>query len=1322
MIGTVARGNIATAVEEDIDLHADTVSVNVPGGQAEPEARAVKNRQGMQVGGYALERLLGAGGMGEVWAVSAIGGGPPLALKLLSGTSPTRLYRFKREFRALADVEHPNLIRLHELVVPADGQPYFTMELVDGESFVAWIRGGAPEGSLPDLERLSAAFTQLVAALDSLHRQGFVHRDVKPSNVLVDESGRVVVLDFGLVFDLDEPEHGFTRDGQLLGTPAYMAPEQVEGERAGPAADLYAVGVMLFESLTGRAPFEGSVLAMLAHKSGDHVPDPSAIVPDIPARLRYLCLGLLASHGDDRPSARTVLAQLAGEGDALGLEVSPRSPKPRTIERVDSGLRATGPFIGRARELEVLREALDASFAEQRLSLVHLLGASGLGKTALMRRLRAKLDETVMVLHGRCRERESMPYKGVDAVIDALSAQLRRLEPARIEALTPPDLDALVRVFPVLAELWPEPPMQILDLGELRSLAWNALRSLLVELGTQQPVLVHIDDFQWTDADSVELLRALIRGPQQPAMTLVLGYRGDASGRITSLRPESGESSATFDLVLGPLLDDEALSLARSLLLERGEQSATLERRAQALALRAGGNPLFISQMVLADDHGEDQLDLDALLTRRLDALAPAAREAVEVVALAGAPVSRKAVLALSHPDAAAELDGLVRAELLVGQGVLELAHERLRGLLLDGLPASRRAALHRAYGERLLAEHGPDAPGELLFSIVDHLDEGEGLGQSPTRHGAEDPPEDTQSGAGLEPGEVPGERESVGQRSSGRWAVALDALEPARRLELARLNCHAGERALSATAWDAAKRYFGYALALAEPWLDAARQGAGDARELCFEISLGHAQAWAMCAGAAADGAFDALAAWALSSAEFGEVAARRLAMLSLQDRPVELIAQARAALGRLGIPIPERPRLKVAKREVSRAWRVLGRASLEELRALQPVEDAHVKAQMDLLALALPVAVLVSRELYMVLAARYVQLLARHGLHERATYVLMALAYCVCVLGRARDAGGLSDRALALADHGLAPAESLFSAKVVDLLFVHPRCRPLRDSLAHFAPTHARACELGQWRAASYLAVVGTGFLLDVGDSLDAGLAYLDHAQARQPELGGEEYRKIAVVHRSYARSLREGVPVIEAEVLDPLYRLTQLNCVVVEVCAAILLGDLERAHARAQTIYADYDSQLRGSWNLPRFAMLHAILLGDRLRATKGLERLGLYRELRRCRLITREYERDCPENYTAMRAIVDAEIAVGRGRDDAAAQAYELARRRAEAQSMHCVAGLASERLAALYRRRGHGLAEQAAREAAVATYRGWGALAVVARLEGERSVG
>ncbi|MCA9698056.1 MAG: protein kinase, partial [Myxococcales bacterium] len=631
---------------------------------------------GDRLGEYLVERRLGAGGMGEVFAACHLPSGERYALKILGRVSPTTLYRFKREFRALADVDHPNLISLHELVVPSDGVPFFSMELVDGAPFIEYVRGRTPTGQLPNLVRLTRALRQLIGGLHHLHLAQCLHRDVKPSNVMVTREGRVVILDFGLVSELAGDER-VTHDGALLGTPAYMAPEQAMAGKAGPAADYYAVGVMLYESLTGELPFRGSSLQVMMHKQEGEIPDPRAKVAEVPDNLRELCMRLMARDPERRPGGRELLVEL-DEG------MAPSSSDGSSTQLVQAGLSLAGaslaasslvgvggaPFIGRRRELEALDLALRDVEELRSTVTVHVFGGSGLGKSALLSRFlsRVRRKHDVLVLSGRCLERESVPYKGVDAIIDALSIQLRRLAEVEAGALQPRNIHALTRIFPVLGDVWERGGAAGGALGagdggtsaaEQRRLGLAALRELLVRLSDRKPLLICIDDFQWADIDSIRLLINLMRPPDPPTMLVLLGYRDDLEHRREAL-DELIEPAALIgrdirELELGPMAPQDALDLATRLLGDEAERG-----QAQAVVDRAEANPFFIGQMILGRHQDALELGLDEIVARRIVDLDPEVRVVLAAVAIAGGPLSLGILLELLELEPPASLEGTI--------------------------------------------------------------------------------------------------------------------------------------------------------------------------------------------------------------------------------------------------------------------------------------------------------------------------------------------------------------------------------------------------------------------------------------------------------------------------------------------------------------------------------------------------------------------------------------------------------------------------------------------------------------------------------------
>lgn len=209
-----------------------------------------------------------------------------VALKTLLRWHPDDIYRLKQEFRSLADIPHVNLAALYDLVID-ENQCFFTMELVNGCSFVEYVRGG---GTV-DFERARDALSQLANGVQALHRRGTLHRDIKPSNVLVTPDGRVVILDFGLT---SSRTRSANEERGVLGTPAYLSPEQCAGNDAGEAGDWYGVGATLYHALTGRVPFEGTLAEMIERKISTDPIGATLVAPDVPDDLADVCMALLS--------------------------------------------------------------------------------------------------------------------------------------------------------------------------------------------------------------------------------------------------------------------------------------------------------------------------------------------------------------------------------------------------------------------------------------------------------------------------------------------------------------------------------------------------------------------------------------------------------------------------------------------------------------------------------------------------------------------------------------------------------------------------------------------------------------------------------------------------------------------------------------------------------------------------------------------------------------------------------------------------------------------------------------------------------------------
>jgi serine/threonine protein kinase len=680
---------------------------------------------------YQLRRRLGSGGMGVVYEAFDTERRTNVALKVMRSVDAAALYRFKKEFRVLADLSHRNVVMLHELVATSS-RWFLTMELVDGVSFRDHVRhtdGAAdevetdtvqpksapetlrfgtlesPDSAPPvprppgvlDEARLRPALRQLCEGVAFLHRSRCLHRDIKPSNVLVTAEGRVVLCDFGLVKELAPELHSKTIEKSLAGTISYMSPEQARGEELTEASDWYSVGVMLYEALTGQLPFVGDRDFVLYQKVKGVASSPALVDAAAPADLSALCVDLMAATPSARPTAEAVLARLGAV----------RLPLPAaSMEAV-----AAPPFLGRKRELAVLDDAL-AHVRGGAATAVLLHGTSGMGKSSLLFQFldRAR-DDNAIVLAGRCYERESVPYKGFDSVVDALSAHLLKLDEAACRKLVPRDVVALSRLFPVLRRVEAIEEACVLDFDvpdpqESRRRAIAALRELLRRVAHSQTLVVCIDDLQWGDADSALLLADLLRPPNAPPLLALLSYRSDEAANAPILQALHAQRAAgalgeVRELQIGALAPDEARALAAAAL-GRGPHAS----RAGAIATESGGSPFFIGELaryVLAGAPTGAEVSLEEVLAFRIGQLPDDARALLAVVAVAGHPVPQSVAVqsAELRGDPLAALAELRRQHMIRAVGLretdkLEAYHDRIRETVVRSLDET---ALRTAHG-----------------------------------------------------------------------------------------------------------------------------------------------------------------------------------------------------------------------------------------------------------------------------------------------------------------------------------------------------------------------------------------------------------------------------------------------------------------------------------------------------------------------------------------------------------------------------------------------------------------------------------------------
>ena len=700
--------------------------------------------------------------MGSVYLVRDEQLGSDVALKTLNLSTGLDLYHFKREFRSMADLKHPNLVTLHELI--SEGTLwFFTMEYVAGIPFdryllapPAMLASGAASDAgepgwaglpaHPNRARMVRAIQQLCSGVHAIHEAGSIHRDLKPSNVLATKDDRIVILDFGLAKQAGS--NSMSGEG-ISGTPAYMAPEQALERPCLPAADWYAVGTMIYEALAGRCPFEGSLLEILLKKQAEDPPHPTQINPDADDLLSELCMTLLQRDPSKRPTGAEILARL-GVLPGMSVRVQTSRHTPINVPALS--------VLGREPELQVLYRAY-ARMRKGQLAVVMVEGTSGIGKTSLVEtflqdlRSMAVTSSRPLLLRGRCHERETLPFKAFDRVVDALSYRLANLTGDDQSYVLPDGILHLSEIFPVLRRLkltgqkrYCLPPLR--DAKELRNQAFVAFCDLLARLARIQPVVIFIDDMQWADRDSCALLRTLMQAPGKPALLLVVNSRpisDNSPGTVGALLREFTEQSCVETVALGPLSSEATRALVGSLLDVREIGPVDKQHIAATVASEAGGNPFFAVELVqhflalllpdggLATPSDANDFRLDGMILKRVRGLPEESQRMLEVIAVAGDPLPQRALASAAGVSFGSEewergISTLLEERMITRRGrqgsdVVEVYHDRIAEAVTGHLDeaALRRVHLHLAQAVEQWDRERTDMLARYWLSTQDH-------------------------------------------------------------------------------------------------------------------------------------------------------------------------------------------------------------------------------------------------------------------------------------------------------------------------------------------------------------------------------------------------------------------------------------------------------------------------------------------------------------------------------------------------------------------------------------------------------------------------
>lgn len=678
-------------------------------------------RAGDRLGDYLLVGELGRGGMALILDAVHEPTGERRALKLMlgAGLADEALQRFELEFRALSHLDHPGVLKVHDTGFWGD-RPYFTMERLDGVQLGAAVEGWQ---ELPPGERYARAedvLVQLAEALEHIHEHGLVHRDLTPSNIMVLPDGRIKLMDFGVV---KAPGAELTEHGAVVGTVAYISPEQVDGRDVDARADLYALGGVFYLMLTGRRPFNARTLSGYLDKHRNRpVRPPREVAPSVPARLDQICVRLMAKEPGDRfASASHLLHVLHAGGDLAPARVGP----------------AWAPgLVGRSRVLGDLRQALarvDGDVPGPAQVLL-IYGEPGSGRTRLLAEAARQAQEIGMPVTS-----SSLPPGGAPPRV---MGGWRRLYQDLLDA-------GLCDAQPVLEAAFGGDP------GAMSR--WQVAEALTTLLDSAGPRMVALDDVDAWDVGTQQLtshvVGALMGGHGQGVL-LVLSAGALPDGAAPAFLPAGArdddnvveawlaplEPSAVEELVL-TVLDDEPAVRRLAVRLHHASEGRPAWLVEMMLALRAAG---AITESRTGRDRlvwSSDEVDaaalpiaaaVEAALRRQLARLAPDALLPLQLLALTREPVDLdvlQGAAGLSADDLLAAIDALVEAGLarvteVGGQERFALLPVRAADLLVRDMAPERRAALHRALGASLERTHRRHVD-TLVEQLAEHFERG---------------------------------------------------------------------------------------------------------------------------------------------------------------------------------------------------------------------------------------------------------------------------------------------------------------------------------------------------------------------------------------------------------------------------------------------------------------------------------------------------------------------------------------------------------------------------------------------------------------------
>lgn len=705
---------------------------------AAPTTVAPAVPESFAAGRYHVRKFLGEGGKKRVFLAhdALLDRDVAFALIKTEGLDATGRERITREAQAMGRMgTHPHVVTIFE-IGEEGGAPYVVTELLGGGDVEGLLEKA---GGVMSLARALQVAKDVCDGLVFAHAQGIVHRDLKPGNVWLTADGTAKIGDFGLAVNLGRSR--LTQHGLMVGTVAYMPPEQALGGEVTPQSDLYSLGAMLYELVTGKPPFQADdPTAVISQHINTPPVAPSWNSDRCPPDLEDLILQLLAKAPATRPAfAKEVLAAL----ERVDPEAKSASHSDSSVNPLDR--LARGVFVGRERELERLRGAFAG-----RGSVVMLVGEPGIGKTRTTHELEtyARL-RGAQVYWGRANEQGGAPpfwpwlLAGRSyAAQNAEEIRRKELEPFAVE---------LQRIFPGLRNQFPnlaEPPPVDSEEGQFQ--LFDAMSGLYRSVSERVPLVIVLDDLHWADRGTLQMLTHLARDLSRSRILVMGTYRDtdlDRRHPLSQALADMNREDLFLRLPLRGLAEPDVRDY-----IARAAGVAPSRELVRRVFEETEGNPFFLSEVVnlMAQEGTLTATSVSEVaipegvrqaLGRRLDRLSEATNALLTTLAVAGREFDHGLVRALGGHDEQASLllveealRGRVLEEMSAGQ--YRFTHALMQETLLGELSAARQVLLHGQIAEAFETLYGPDDRNHLA-ALAGHYAESAVLNRDHARAAA---------------------------------------------------------------------------------------------------------------------------------------------------------------------------------------------------------------------------------------------------------------------------------------------------------------------------------------------------------------------------------------------------------------------------------------------------------------------------------------------------------------------------------------------------------------------------------------------------------